>query len=94
MQIWSCSEHTQFLVFSSLALYCEIMCRYLYFFITRPLGNFASLEIVEDLPLYKLEDVSLLHKCFLGLIINSFFLQDMDLKLLVQYEHEHFLGLF
>lgn len=51
-------EQVKFLLLLSppLGLYCIIVCRSLsYYFIETisPLGNVATLEIVEDLPLYK-----------------------------------------
>lgn len=55
------------------------------------MGSFATLQIVEDLPLYKI------WKMFVSLI-NVFRVNDhkqfFPLKFLVKYKHEHFLGLF
>lgn len=55
------------------------------------MGSFATLQIVEDLPLYKI------WKMFVSLI-NVFRVNDhkqfFPLKFLVKYKHEHFLAYF
>lgn len=55
------------------------------------MGSFATLQIVEDLPLYKI------WKMFVSLI-NVFRVNDhkqfFPLKFLVKYKREHFLDLF